>query len=68
MVSIPACHASHEIGEEVTITDQSQLQNITQEQAKKIKSLRFENLVLDGEFGSFLLSLNRLDSLYFYKC
>ena len=38
-----------EIGENVTITDRSQLLSITPEQAKKIKSLRIENQVIDDE-------------------
>ena len=38
---------AHEIGENVTITDRSQLLSITPEQAKKIKSLRIENQVID---------------------
>ena len=58
----------HEIGESVTITDRNQLLTITQEQAKKIKSLRIENQEFHDEFGSILLSLNELDSLCFYKC
>ena len=40
---------AHEIGENVTITDRSQLLSITPEQAKKIKSLRIENQVIDDE-------------------
>ena len=42
-----------EIGENVTITDRSQLQHITPEKAKKIKSLRIENQVIDEEFHCF---------------
>ena len=57
-----------EIGENVTITECSQLSSITPEQAKKIKSLIIENQMLDVNFGGFLLSLNELDSLCFYKC
>ena len=57
-----------EIGQNVTITDRSQLLTITPDQAKKIKSLRIENQVFHNEFGKFLLSLNELDSLCFYKC
>ena len=34
---------AYEIGENVTITERSQLLHITPEQAKKIKSLRIEN-------------------------
>ena len=60
--------SSHEIGENVMITDRNQLLTITPEQAKKIKSLRIENQEFHDEFGSILLSLNELDSLCFYKC
>ena len=59
---------AHEIGESLTITERSQLLSITPEQAKKIKSLRIENQDIDSDFYSFLHSLNRLDSLCFYKC
>ena len=59
---------AHENGENVTITERSQLLSITPEQAKKIKSLRIENQDIDSDFYSFLHSLNRLDSLCFYKC
>ena len=52
--------------ENVTITERSQLLSITPEQAKKIKSLRIENQLLDREVGRFLSSLNRPDSLCFY--
>ena len=40
---------AHEIGENVTITERSQLLSITPEQAKKIKSLRIENQLIDRE-------------------
>lgn len=60
------------IGENVTITDRSQLLSITPEQAKKIKSLRIENQVINYEegddFQSLFASLGKLDSLCFYKC
>ena len=60
---------AHEIGESVTITDRAQLLSITPEQAKKIKSLRIENQVIDLEFGDFFLSkCSVFDSLYFYRC
>ena len=59
---------AHEIGENVTITDRSQLLSITPEQAKKIKSLRIENQDIDDEFRDFFTSLNILDSLCFYRC
>jgi hypothetical protein len=42
---------AHEIGENVTITDRSQLLSITTEQAKKIKSLRIENQLIDDEIS-----------------
>ena len=40
---------AHEIGENVTITERSQLLSITSESAKKIKSLRIENQLIDDE-------------------
>ena len=45
---------AHEIGENVTITERSQLLSITPEQAKKIKSLRIENQVIDYEVSDAL--------------
>ena len=60
---------AHEIGENVTITERSQLLSITPEQAKKIKSLRIENQVIDDEFEDFFFSKRCVfDSLYFYRC
>ena len=59
---------AHEIGENVTITERSQLLSITPEQAKKIKSLRIENQVIDSGIRAFLGSLGGLDSLCFYRC
>ena len=59
---------SQEIGENVMITDISQLQSITPQQAKKIKSLRIENQDINMDFLDFFLSLGDLDSLYFYRC
>ena len=56
------------IGENVTITDRAQLQAITPEQAKKIKSLRIENQVIDHDFDDFFKSLNIPDSLCFCRC
>ena len=56
------------IGENVTITDRAQLQAITPEQAKKIKSLRIENQVIDHDFDDFFASLNIPDSLCFCRC
>ena len=45
-------------GENVTITDRSQLLSITPEQIKKIKSLRIENQNIDYEFFDLFLSLD----------
>ena len=63
---------AHEIGENLTITDRSQLLSITPEQAKKIKSLRIEDQVIDGyfisDFFQWSLFLKNIDSLYFFKC
>ena len=60
---------AHEIGENLTITDRSQLLSITPEQAKKIKSLRIEDQVIDGYFISDFFQwspfLKNIDSLYF---
>ena len=60
---------AHEIGENVTITEKSQLLSITPEQAKNIKSLRIENLNIDFDFADFFLTkCGVFDSLYFYGC
>ena len=59
---------AHEIGENVTITDRSQLLSITPEYAKKIKSHRIENQVIDYDYRSLLDLLGELDSLYFHWC
>ena len=56
---------TNENGENVTITERSQLLSITQEQAKKIKSLRIENQEIDFDFFEFLESLGDLYSLTF---
>ena len=56
------------IGENVTITGRAQLLTITPEQAKKIKSLKIENQVIDDDFLYFFKSLDILDSLCFYRC
>ena len=48
-------NSSQEIGENVTITDISQLQSITPEQAKKIKSLRIENQDINMDFLGFFI-------------
>jgi len=50
-------NSSQEIGENVTITDISQLQSITPEQAKKIKSLRIENQDINMDFLGFFYHL-----------
>ncbi len=42
---------SNEIGEEVTITERSRLLSMTPEEAKKIKSLRIENQLIDDEIS-----------------
>ena len=60
-----------EIGENVIITDRTQILSITPEQAKKIKSLRIENQEIDFEFDDFFYSKfngRDLDSLYFINC
>ena len=60
---------AHEIGENVTITEKSQLLSITPEQEKNIKSLRIENLNIDFDFADFFLTkCGVFDSLYFYGC
>ena len=48
-----AFYPAKEIGENVTITERSQLISITPEQIMKIKSLRIENQVIDDEFYDF---------------
>ena len=48
---------SQEIGENVTITDIGQLQSITPEQTKKIKSLRIENKNINFDFLDFFYHL-----------
>ena len=60
---------AHEIGENVTITDKSQLRSITPEQAIKIKSLRIENQVIDDTLRFKLLYYaDDLYSVYFVGC
>ena len=59
---------TQEIGENMTITNRSQLLSITPEQSKKIKSLRIENQNINYDFFDLFLSLDDLDSLYFYRC
>ena len=56
---------TNENGENLTITDRSQLLSITPEQAKKLKSLRIENQEIDFDFFEFLESLGYLYSLTF---
>ena len=60
---------AHEIGENVTITDRSQLLSITPEQAKKIKSLRIENQVIDdGVSISPKIFVGDPEQVYFVNC
>ena len=59
---------ANEIGESLTITERSQLREITPERAKKIKSLRIENQFINHDFCDFFKLLNILDSLCFYRC
>ena len=60
---------AHEIGENVTITDRSQLLSITPEQAKKIKSLRIENQVIDdGVSISPKIFAGDPGQVYFVNC
>ena len=60
---------SHEIGENITITDKSQLSSITPEQAKKIKSLRIENQTIDGGISLYLLFPDdNLEQIIFDNC
>ena len=47
---------AQEIGENVIITERRQLLSITQEQSKKIKSLRIENQEIDDDFADFFMS------------
>ena len=61
--------SAHEIGESLTITDRSQLLSITQEQAKKIKSLRIENQVIDYEvIISSEIFAGDPEQVYFVNC
>ena len=60
---------AQEIGENVIITERRQLLSITQEQAKKMKSLRIENQEIDDDFADFFMSkCSEFESLYFYRC
>ena len=60
---------AHEIGEIVTITDRSQLLSITPEQAKKIKSLRIENQVIDDEaYNAVAEFAADPEPVYFVNC
>ena len=63
-----AFYPAKEIGENITITERSQLIFITPEQIMKIKSLRIENQVIDDEFYDFFSNIDGFDSLYFYRC
>ena len=59
----------YEIGEEVTITDRSQIMSITPEQANIIKSLRIENQLIDDDFITELIyHTDNLFSVYFVRC
>ena len=58
-----------EIGESLTITEQSQWLAITPEQAKKIKSLRIENQTLDGGISLYaIFPYDNLEQIYFDNC
>ena len=60
---------AHEVGENVTITDRSQLLSMTPEQAKKIKSLRIENQTFDGGISLYaIFPYDNLDQIYFDNC
>ena len=59
----------HEIGESLTITDQSQWLAIKPEQAKKIKSIRIENQTLDGGISLYaIFPYDNLEQIYFDNC
>ena len=58
-----------EISENVTITDRSQLLSIMPEQAKKIKSLRIENQVIDDKAGGAVTRFaSNQRQVYFVNC
>ena len=60
---------AHEIGENVTITERSHLLSITPEQAKKIRSLRIENQVIDYEVVvSSKIFVGDPEQVYFVNC
>ena len=60
---------AHEVGENLTITERSQLLSITPEQAKKIKSLRIENQILDGGISFYaLFPDDNVEQIYFDNC
>ena len=60
---------AHEIGESLTITERSQLLSITPEQAKKIRSLRIENQVIDYEVVvSSKIFVGDPEQVYFVNC
>ena len=60
---------AHEIGENVTITERSQLLSITPKQAKKIKSLRIENQVIDDEaYNAVAEFAADPEQVYFVNC
>ena len=60
-----AFYPAKEIGENVTITERSQLISITPEQIMKIKSLRIENQVIDDEFYDFFSNIDWFDFFTF---
>ena len=60
---------AQEIGQNVMITDRSQLLSITPEQAKKIKSLRIENQLIDNEVSSSpVVHDSAPEQVYFVNC
>ena len=60
---------AHEIGENVTITDRTQLLSMTPEQAIKIKSLRIENQVIDDEVSVHAAIFDgKTEHVYFVDC
>ena len=60
---------AQEIGENVTITDRTQLLSMTPEQAIKIKSLRIENQVIDDEVSVHAAIFDgKTEHVYFVDC
>ena len=65
----PTIDSDHEIGDSLTITEESQFFSITPEQAKKIKSLRIENQTLDGGICLFaIFPYDNIEQIYFNNC